>query len=229
MTEPARDRRAVLADAGIALIAKGGARALTHRAVDAAAGLPAGSTSYYFRTRRALLEAVAHRLADLDRRDSEAVQRRAGLEGDADHAEGAVDLDLDAHRVAKIYAAVLDGWLATRRERTLARYACLLEAAADPRLHDVLDAGSSFRRDAAGLLARAGVSDPDLRGRHLVAFLDGLLFDRLAGAGSLSAPPPGTPQSRRELADAIRAALLGLSRTTDLTEADKAIDTQSKL
>ncbi|WP_234038673.1 hypothetical protein [Micromonospora coerulea] len=44
-------------------------RALTHRAVDARAGVPAGTTSAYLRTRQALIEAVVRRLADLDRAD----------------------------------------------------------------------------------------------------------------------------------------------------------------
>ncbi|HEX5919668.1 MAG TPA: TetR family transcriptional regulator, partial [Nocardioides sp.] len=44
------DRRTVLLDAALELVGTQGMRGLTHRAVDAAAGLPAGSTSNYFRT-----------------------------------------------------------------------------------------------------------------------------------------------------------------------------------
>ncbi|WFR73994.1 TetR family transcriptional regulator [Prescottella defluvii] len=49
MTEPdARPpRTALIADAAVTLIAQQGLRALTHRAVDRAAGIPEGSTSYY--------------------------------------------------------------------------------------------------------------------------------------------------------------------------------------
>jgi hypothetical protein len=43
-----------------------------------------------------------------------------------------------------------------------------------------------------------------------VAFLDGLVFDRLVGAGALGAPAPGTPESRAQLTAAIRAALRGV-------------------
>ena len=46
------DRRQLLADAAIAVISGSGMRALTHRAVDAAADVPSGTTSYHFRTRR---------------------------------------------------------------------------------------------------------------------------------------------------------------------------------
>jgi DNA-binding transcriptional regulator YbjK len=46
------ERRRELADAGLAVLARDGARGLTHRAVDSAAGAPAGTASNYFRTRR---------------------------------------------------------------------------------------------------------------------------------------------------------------------------------
>ncbi len=59
-------RQTDIADAAIATLAHGGMRGLTHRAVDRAAGLPEGSACYYFRTRRALLQATVERLAELD-------------------------------------------------------------------------------------------------------------------------------------------------------------------
>jgi len=61
-TKPPDDRRAALADAGLDLLAAEGMRGLTHRAVDRAAGTPDGTCSNYFRTRAALVEALAHRL-----------------------------------------------------------------------------------------------------------------------------------------------------------------------
>ncbi|HEY0694282.1 MAG TPA: TetR family transcriptional regulator, partial [Kribbella sp.] len=60
------DRRAAIADAAIRLVATRGLRGLTHRAVDAEAGLPPGSTSYYLRTRDALLTACVNRMLDHD-------------------------------------------------------------------------------------------------------------------------------------------------------------------
>ena len=45
-----------IVQAAIALLGTEGARALTHRRVDQAAGLSEGSTSNHFRTRAALLE-----------------------------------------------------------------------------------------------------------------------------------------------------------------------------
>ncbi|HEY1174567.1 MAG TPA: TetR family transcriptional regulator, partial [Phytomonospora sp.] len=54
-------RRGLVADAAIALLADKGTRGLTHRAVDEQAGLPQGSTSYYFRSREALLKGALDR------------------------------------------------------------------------------------------------------------------------------------------------------------------------
>jgi DNA-binding transcriptional regulator YbjK len=54
-------RRAALADAGIAVLAREGGRGLTHRAVDAEAGAPTGTTSNYFRSRDELLAELGRR------------------------------------------------------------------------------------------------------------------------------------------------------------------------
>jgi AcrR family transcriptional regulator len=51
-------RRERVLDAAIAVLGADGPRGLTHRAVDAEAGLPTGSTSNYFRSRAALVEAL---------------------------------------------------------------------------------------------------------------------------------------------------------------------------
>ncbi|GAA1354458.1 TetR/AcrR family transcriptional regulator [Saccharothrix algeriensis] len=186
------DRVTSIADAAIHVVATRGMRGLTHRAVDAEAGLPQGSTSAYFRTRKALVEGLVQRLAELDRAEA----ARADLPGPP-----------DPDALAEAIAGVLDLWLTTGRERTLARYACLLEATRHPELRGVLAHGAGARAQARGLLERAGVPDAERRGRALVAFLDGLLFDRLVGAGAVHAPEPGTPESRADLADAVRTAL----------------------
>lgn len=52
-------RRAELLVAAVEVLAESGLRGLTHRAVDARAGLPQGTCSAYLRTRLALLEALA--------------------------------------------------------------------------------------------------------------------------------------------------------------------------
>lgn len=55
-------RRELLADTAIGVLAAHGGRGLTHRAVDQAAGVPAGTTKNYHPTRDALLVAAAERV-----------------------------------------------------------------------------------------------------------------------------------------------------------------------
>jgi DNA-binding transcriptional regulator YbjK len=61
------NRRQTLLDAAIEVLGERGMRALTHRAVDAEAGLAAGSTANYFPTREALLEAVVDGVSAMER------------------------------------------------------------------------------------------------------------------------------------------------------------------
>jgi DNA-binding transcriptional regulator YbjK len=183
-------RIAALADAAIGLLAEEGARGLTHRAVDARAGMPPGTTSGYLRTRKALIEAVVDRLAELD--------------GEPVPPAGAGDLDALAAGIA----AMLDHQLGEGRTRSLARYACLLEATHQPELRT----GAASRAGARALLEAAGAPDAQRRADHLVAFLDGLLFDRLVGAGALTAPPPGTAESLADLTQAVRLALVAATQ-----------------
>src|SRR5690606_20007942 len=58
-------RRRALADAAIALLAEQGVHGLTHRAVEARAGVPAGTATNYFRNREQLLIAAAERIAEV--------------------------------------------------------------------------------------------------------------------------------------------------------------------
>ncbi|GIF74881.1 TetR/AcrR family transcriptional regulator [Asanoa siamensis] len=185
-----------LTDAAIAVVAEQGMRGLTHRAVDARAGLSLGTTSAYFRTRKALIEGLVRRLADLD---------------DADLATRSFDVPTDPAGFADAVAWVLDTWLTTGRERTLARYACLLEATHHPELRTILAYGRSSRDQARALMTAAGVPNPAQAGDHFVACVDGLLFDRMVGAGALTAPAPGTPENRADLATAVRRLLAGFT------------------
>jgi DNA-binding transcriptional regulator YbjK len=59
-------RRRELCDAAINVLAEHGSRGLTHGQVDRYAVVPDGTTSYYYRTREALLRGVGKRVADID-------------------------------------------------------------------------------------------------------------------------------------------------------------------
>ncbi|MEU7586694.1 TetR/AcrR family transcriptional regulator [Micromonospora sp. NPDC049230] len=202
------NRIATLTDAAIELIADGGMRALTHRAVDGRAGMPPGTTSAYLRTRQALIEAVVGRLAERDRADL--ARHDLPIGPPPPTAASRLDGD-DLDGLAAGVAEVLDRWLTTGRSRALARYACLLEAVHRPELRGILQHGTGLRVQARDLLTRAGAADPDRQGDQFVAFVDGLLFDRLVGAGALSAPPPGSAASRADLGAAVRTLLRALT------------------
>lgn len=167
------DRRELLADAGIRLTARGGVRALTHRAVDAEAELAAGSTSYYARTRRELTALVVARVT---------AQLSAEL--------GALQIpdDLDDAAVVHIAAAFLEQ-LAARAEAQAARLALLLDLREDEELRAPLTGADPVRgrlnETARSLLNALRVDDPDRAAVDLVGLIDAMLLYRTAAVASL--------------------------------------------
>ncbi|MFJ9575271.1 TetR/AcrR family transcriptional regulator [Streptomyces sp. NPDC101191] len=166
-------------------------RGLTHRAVDAAAGLPTGTTSAYFRTRSALLTALVRRLVELDQAElGRAAAQASALRTPADLVDG----------LAALVAARTGG---AGRRRSLARYACVLESVRDPELRDILVPRENPGRDAVrAFLAGRGVADPEARTLTLLACVDGLVLDRVV-AGE-EAVVRGTEQIEGLVAAALR-------------------------
>ncbi|WP_459646365.1 TetR/AcrR family transcriptional regulator [Kitasatospora sp. Ki12] len=191
MTPP---RPTLIADAAIDLIADTGLRGLTHRAVDEASGLPAGSTSNLARTRAALLELVLTRI----------VERET-----ADHpvfTEGPPPAVPARDLLAEVGAEALFQALTTGRRLTLARLELALEATRRPELRAVYDRlGARFAELAAALLARAGSTDPTADARRLIRWCDGLLFNATAGSGHRYVPMP--EELRAEVARYLAALL----------------------
>jgi DNA-binding transcriptional regulator YbjK len=177
-------RRTDIADAAITTLAEQGMRGLTHRAVDRQAELPEGSTSYYFRTRTALLQAVLDRLVDLDVEEVPTMS--------------AESLDGFAEEGARIVHHLLTGG----RVRLLARYELHLESTRRPELGELLGtAGGQVRRLMADALERIGVPEPRQRAWRFAAFLDGYMFDQVAGVsfGTSGGDPPGLEEIRAVL------------------------------
>jgi DNA-binding transcriptional regulator YbjK len=180
----------VLADAAIGVLADAGVRGLTHRAVDAAAGLPIGTTSAYLRTRQALLTALVRRLVELDQGELQAIGEERVVVRSADELVEGIR-ELMRHRLT-----------GEGRRRSLARYACAVESVRDPELREILvpreNAGRAVVR---AFLAAQGVTDPDGRTATLLACIDGLVFDRLVGGGEA-----GTDEIQGLVAAALRGA-----------------------
>ena len=161
---PATTRERALA-AAVELVGAEGVRALTHARVDTAARLPAGSTSNWFRTRRALLAGVVDRIAEHERRDFDpaAVPEVTGPD---DLAEG--------------LCAMTELQTGPFAARTRARYALFLELSGDTELGaPLLRQRHEFERWAERLVAAAGIADPGTATRALMALCDGLLLHRL--------------------------------------------------
>lgn len=80
-------RRAAVADAALEILGRDGARGVTHRAVDAEAGLPPGTCANYFPTRAELLVGMAQRVFDGLAPDPGRLAELAALEGEDAGAE----------------------------------------------------------------------------------------------------------------------------------------------
>jgi DNA-binding transcriptional regulator YbjK len=157
------DRRTEILDAALRVLAEHGMRGLTHRAVDAAAGIAPGSTSYYFRSRSALVTGCVDRLLALDR----------AVEVPEVAAASPADL-------VDVLVAVTVGMATTGRHRTLARYELSLASVREPQLREALvEGGDVIRRLGARTLAAAGAVDPAAAAAELAALMDGLAFTAL--------------------------------------------------
>ncbi|WP_446221836.1 TetR/AcrR family transcriptional regulator [Nocardia sp. IBHARD005] len=160
-------KREQVLDAAIEVLGSGGSRALTHRAVDQAAELPAGSASNYFRTREALLCGVAERLEQRDHADWETLNRTLG--------PATVDHLIDGLALFVTHATTTDAI------RTRARLALFGESQTMPALHDSVQRGHRrLRTWAIEMAASVGLTATDTG--ILVDYLDGAVVHRLTGA-----------------------------------------------
>ncbi|MFF2272266.1 TetR/AcrR family transcriptional regulator [Agromyces sp. NPDC058136] len=165
MTATTRDRAL---DAAIELLGTEGVRALTHARVDAAAGLPAGSTSNWFRTRRALLAGCVDHLAE---------QERADFDASAVTAPATLTPDEFIDGLCRVFD-VETGPLAAR---TRARYSLWLELGSDPELGAPLRRQRlEFERWTESLLGAIGMPNPATATKTVMALGDGLVLHRLA-------------------------------------------------
>lgn len=160
-----QSRRERVVTAAIEVLATGGARALTHRAVDAAASLPTGSTSNLVRTRTALLKAVTD-----------------GLE-QRDLAVAAPLLDplpATVEEVARAAARFVSA-MATRRHLVLARLALVTEPRVDLSSHH-----ERLLEVATHVLRGAGIDSAEARARTVLDYLDGVLLHLASSPSRLS-------------------------------------------
>ena len=165
------------------MLAAEGAKGLSHPKVDRYAEVPNGSTSFYFRTRSALLRATAERLAELDLDDLMSV---------ANPIESGDRLNAgDASRLATM--VMLSGE-EPRLTRTKARFELMLQANRDPDLAEAFRHNSEIftelhRRE---IMSRShSVDDPDPKvldeqTAATMSFVSGVHMSFIAGDRSIT-------------------------------------------
>lgn len=160
------ERRHALADAGLQVLANSGARGLTHRAVDAEAGLPTGTCSNYFRSRDQLLNGLAARVFELI----------APVEDRLDQlSEPEPSIDLMVEYIRYIVERTLGA-----PELTLALFELRLEASRNPSLAKTLGPtlSAAYQADVAFNSARGLPGGPfEIALLHFA--IDGVLLDQL--------------------------------------------------
>jgi DNA-binding transcriptional regulator YbjK len=164
---PNPERRAQILDAALEILADTGIAGVTHRQVDDRAGLPAGTTSNYFRTRLALLEATAARTVELHWHHVEALQTVIGQAITRDGLK------------ALLARMIFDPDEQFRR-RTLARFELFMEGTRHAELQPFLDAlQAAAMKTASLILEAAGFTPSPEQVGEFSRLLNGLAFSNL--------------------------------------------------
>jgi DNA-binding transcriptional regulator YbjK len=165
-----QQRRAAMTHAAARLLIEQGPRAITHRGVAEAAGVPIGSANYIAGTRRELYASAVAAAEELRSRSA------------AEFAESLLDQARDAHEIARV---LLRTWYAPNVTDDVVHYRLepMLDAGADPELQLIM---ARFRPDLLAalstVLARSGhpdFSDVDLLAQVIDA---SLLYASASGA-----------------------------------------------
>lgn len=202
------ERRRELCDAAIQLLADDGAKGLSHLKVDRKADVPDGTSSFYFRTRSALLRAVAERLVDLDLNDLQSV---------ADDTDGRGN-NPSPSRLSQV---VIRSGSEPQLSRTKARYELTMQASRDSALAAILQQATDeftklHREILVQLMPHGAQLEPavveDLSNVTLT-FINGLL-QRVAHGDRIV----DSPEQLDGVLSAIAAGILHSSQRGRLTE-----------
>ena len=188
------ERRRDLCDAAIQLLADDGAKGLSHLKVDRKAGVPDGTTSFYFRTREALLHAVA------------------------DSADGSGDNPSPS----LLSQVVIQAGSEPQLSRTRARYELAMQAARDQELAAILQqATDGFTKLHREILVHLMPHGAELESAVVedlsnvtLTFINGLLL-RVAHGDRIV----GSPEQLDGILSAIAAGILKSPDKGRLTEA----------
>lgn len=165
---PNPERRNQILDAAIDILCDDGVGGLTHRQVDNRAHVPAGTTSNYFRTRSALLEATASRTVDLHWQRVEAIRTNIG------------PLSRDGLKALMIRMMEPDE---QARRWTLARFELFMEGTRRAELRPLMaELQAAAVKSATLVFEAAGFTTAPERMDELSRLLNGLVFSNLTVA-----------------------------------------------
>ena len=170
-------RRRELCDAAIEVLAEHGSRGLTHAQVDRRAEVPDGTTSYYYRTREALVRGVGHRVAEIDTANLQSL------------TDSATRTKTPFGRLAQLVVDQADGHGLSLNK---ARLELLMAAGRDPQLAHIsaefVGRVVALTQDAIAQVA-PGPEDADLRGAQtdaVMTFISGAFTRFAAGDRTLA-------------------------------------------
>jgi DNA-binding transcriptional regulator YbjK len=186
------ERRTQILDAAIEILADTGIGGVTHRQVDTRAGVPAGTTSNYFRTRLALLEATAARTVELHWNYVELMR-------------SAIGKSMTREGVVALLARMVSDPDEQYRRRTLARFELFMEGTRRPELRPFLDdLQAAAMKSASVILEAAGFAPSSEQVAELARLLNGLAFSNL----TVEPKGPGT-KDPAGLIDRVLRSVLG--------------------
>jgi DNA-binding transcriptional regulator YbjK len=160
-------RREQILEATLRVIGRSGREAVTHRAVAEEAGVPLGSTTYYFDSRDDLLaQALEHVAGEAVRRYARLAEELRSVTSPEELAEGLL---------SELMSAAED------RTAYIAEYELWLEAGRRPELREAAESWCDAEQHAvAGAMESLGSRDPATDASLVVAAIDGL-GERLLG------------------------------------------------
>jgi DNA-binding transcriptional regulator YbjK len=167
---PNPERRTQILDVAIDILADTGVGGLTHRQVDQRANLPSGTTSNYFRTRQALLEATAARTVELHWQRVELLKSAIG--------------PMTREGVKALMTQMLSPDEQMRRF-TLARFELFMEGTRRPELRPFIkDLQAAAVKSATLIFESAGFTPTAEQMEQLSRLLNGWVFSNLTIPGA---------------------------------------------
>jgi DNA-binding transcriptional regulator YbjK len=183
------DRREVVLEATLRVIARSGVDAATHRAVAAEAGVALASTTYHFTSK-----------SDLVRQALELVIERSTATVAAHAAPPGPD---DANALVDRLVAVAEALASDEGAPLTAQYELLLEAGRRTELRELAERwNEAYLAGIAGMTTRARLPRPELAAEVVSNVIEGALLNQLA------LPRPGFVEGH--LREQLEAAVDGL-------------------